>query len=123
MPLNLATTGHQAKFPPVSGLVFAFWTFHYERHLDTNHLPPGNEDPQFVDNVTGDISRTNHEIDFEIPASCEGLCGDRGCAGQFDTANMNNYVFANNAGTGPGYANLCVRAPPGKSFVDGKYHT
>ena len=46
-----------------------------------------------------------------------------GCPGQFDTANLNNYVFANNNGAGPAYANLCVRAPEGKNFVDGEYHT
>lgn len=36
---------------------------------------------------------------------------------------MNNYVFANNNGAGPAYSNMCVRAPTGKSFVDGEYHT
>ena len=62
---------------------------------------------------------------FQVPANCDGLCGvhSGGCPGQFDTANLNNYVFANNNGAGPAYANLCVRAPEGKNFVDGEYHT
>ena len=90
------------------------------------------------------------------------------CIGQFDTMNINSYIFSNEDGTGPGASaqfcslltvafrfrielvahlfvsrfgwcevcgafqhalraagmvNLCVRAPAGKSFVDGAYHT
>ena len=80
--------------------------------------------PQFVADVTGWNSRLNHEIDIEIPASCTGLCGPGGgCPGQFDTANLNTYVFSNENGAGNAYANLCVRAPNGTSFADGEYHT
>ena len=113
----------KAKFPAVTGVISALWTFHYEEHYDKAHLPPGEEDPQYVANVTGWISRLNHEIDWEIPASCSGLCGKSGgCPGQFDTANLNNYVFSNNNGIGPGYANLCARAPNSRPFVDDQYH-
>ena len=118
----------RAKFAPIEGLVFALWTFHEEEHRDAAHLPNGEVDPQFVDGATGWSTRLNHEIDIEIPASCSGLCATSAtgtCAGQFDTANLNTYVFSNSNGGGNGYANLCVRAPPKTSFVsmDGEYHT
>merc|ERR1712166_603727 len=72
-----------AGFPPVKGLVFAVWTFHYEHHFDPAHLPPGQEDAQFLPNMTGWESRTNHEIDIEMPASCSEMCPDGGCVGQY----------------------------------------
>jgi hypothetical protein len=56
----------KAKFPKVEGLVFAVWTFHYEKHLDSSHLPPGSQDGQYVPHATGYIARVNHEIDFEV---------------------------------------------------------
>ena len=88
----------RAKFAPIEGLVFALWTFHEEEHRDAAHLPNGEVDPQFVDGATGWSTRLNHEIDIEIPASCSGLCATSAtgtCAGQFDTANLNTYVFSN----------------------------
>jgi len=123
---NLYASGHfsvKAKFPPAQGLVYAFWTFHWEPHLSSDHLPPGKSDPQYVPDLTGWQSQTNHEIDIEIPASCPSMCPGGGCPGQFDTMNINNYIFTNNDGGGPGYANLCVRAPNGTQFIDSKYHT
>ena len=37
----------------------------------------GNEDPQYVAGLeyNGD-TRTNHEIDIEIPASCSSMCAN-----------------------------------------------
>lgn len=117
----------RAKFRPVKGLVFALWTFHEELHRDASHLPFGETDPQYVPDVTGWDTRLNHEIDIEIPASCSGLCSESktGCVGQFDTANLNNYVFSNSNGGGNAYSNMCVRAPDGRSFIpnDGMYHS
>jgi len=38
--------------------------------------------------------------------------------------NLNSYVVTDaSGGTGPGYVNLCVRAPPGQSFADDTYHS
>jgi len=120
----------KAKFPAVKGLVLAMWTYHYEKHYEPDHLPPGQADSQFQPNVTGWVSRLNHEIDIEIPASCNSMCGKDtlGCAGQFDTMNLNNYIVTNNDGSGPGYNNMCARAPSGSNFVDpdpstAEYHT
>lgn len=115
----------QAKVPAALGMVWALWTFHYEPHYDPAHLPAGEADSQFVPDVTGYISRLNHEIDWEMPASCSGLCDNGGCPGQFDTANLNSYLYANNNGLGPGFLNMCVRAPEGKSFIagDNAYHS
>jgi hypothetical protein len=31
-----------------------------------------------------------------------------GCVGRYNTANLNNYIFATNGGTGPAYSNMCV---------------
>lgn len=113
-----------ARFPPVRGLVFAVWTFHYEHHFDPAHLPQGQEDAQFLPNMTGWESRTNHEIDIEMPASCSEMCPGGGCVGQYDTMNINAYVVTDRSGgMGPGYANLCVRAPEGTDFIDDKYHS
>ena len=115
----------RAKVPKGLGMGWALWTFHYETHYDPEHLPAGEADSQFVQDVTGYISRLNHENDWEIPASCSGLCENGGCPGEYDTANLNSYLYANNNGLGPGFLNMCVRAPEGTSFIpdDGKYHT
>jgi hypothetical protein len=115
----------KAKVPRVEGMIWALWTFHYETHYDAAHLPAGEEDSQFVPDVTGYISRLNHEIDWEMPASCSGLCTNGGCPGQWDTANFNSYLYANNNGIGPGFLNMCGRAPSGTTFIpdDGDYHT
>ena len=85
----------------------------------------GQADSQFVPDVTGYISRLNHEIDWEMPASCSGMCKNGGCPGQYDTANFNSYLYANNNGIGPGFLNMCVRSPKGESFIpdDGEYHS
>jgi hypothetical protein len=115
----------KAKVPRVKGMVWALWTFHYETHYDAAHLPKGDQDSQFVPDVTGYISRLNHEIDWEMPASCSGLCKNGGCPGQWDTANFNSYLYANNNGIGPGFLNMCARSPSGRTFIpdDGNYHT
>ncbi len=61
----------------------------------------------------------NHEIDIEIPANCEGtknVCNTPGpensqtCIGAYHTANLNNYQYTQNSGTGPAYMNMCVNA-------------
>jgi hypothetical protein len=93
----------RAKVPRIKGMVWALWTFHYETHYDPAHLPAGEADSQFVQDVTGYISRLNHEIDWEMPASCSGFCDNGGCPGQYDTANFNSYLYANNNGLGPGF--------------------
>ncbi len=31
-----------------------------------------------------------------------------GCVGRYHTANLNNYLYATNGGTGPAYSNMCV---------------
>eukprot|EP00939_MAST-03C_sp_MAST-3C-sp1_P000229 g229.t1 len=104
----------RAKFPAVQGLVFSLWTFHYEEHYEKE------EDPQFVMNATGKVMTTlNHEIDWEIPASCSSMCeGPDYCIGQYDTANLNTYLYETNSG----YANVCARTPDG-AFVDDDWHT
>ncbi len=56
-------------------------------------------------------AQVNHEIDIEIPASCVGaldVCnvpsqqvpGAFTCIGQFNTANLNNYIYTQTSGTG-----------------------
>jgi hypothetical protein len=80
-------------------------------------------DPQFLGNDTfgGWVTMTNHEIDIEIPANCAGtanVCnnsvpgieGAKACIGDYSTANLNNYLFTQNSGTGPAYSNMCVKA-------------
>ena len=78
----------------------------------------------------------NHEIDIEIPANCEGtanVCTQPGpensetCIGKYNTANLNNYIYTQNSGTGPAYSNMCVNATTGAgapvNFMgDGEYH-
>eukprot|EP00656_Telonema_subtile_P011146 TRINITY_DN15484_c0_g1_i2.p1 TRINITY_DN15484_c0_g1~~TRINITY_DN15484_c0_g1_i2.p1 ORF type:complete len:381 (+),score=65.17 TRINITY_DN15484_c0_g1_i2:492-1634(+) len=59
---------------------------------------------------------------MEMPASCSGMCTNGGCPGQWDTMNLNTYLYTNQDGTGPAYANMCVRSPSGKPFVDDQYH-
>jgi len=113
-----------ARFPQMKGVVYAVWTFHYEHHFGPDHLPPGEQDPQYLPGVSGWESRTNHEIDIEMPASCSGLCEGGGCVAQFNTMNINAYVVTDaSGGEGPGYANLCVEAPAGQDFIDDKYHS
>ncbi len=56
----------------------------------------------------------NHEIDIEIPASCmntPNVCNGPGgsCAGDYSTANFNNYIMSNNNGVGPAYTNMCTK--------------
>ena len=46
--------------------------FLFKTIQDPAHLPAGEADSQFVQDVTGYISRLNHEIDWEMPASCSG---------------------------------------------------
>ena len=85
-----------------------------------NHSTP---DPQFLgnDSFTGWVTTVNHEIDIEIPANCvntsnvcdsevPGAPGARSCNGDFSTANLNNYIYTQNSGSGPAYANMCVKA-------------
>jgi len=113
-----------ARFPQKTGLVYAVWTFHYEHHFADDHLPPGQSDPQFLPNMTGWESRINHEIDIEMPASCSGFCDNGGCPGEWDTMNINSYVVTDaSGGEGPGYVNMCVKAPAGKDFIDDTYHS
>ncbi len=54
------------------------------------------------------------------------------CVHQYNTANLNNYQFTQNSGTGPAYTNMCVRATrtvaggreevPINFVGDGQYH-
>lgn len=105
-----------AAFPNVMGLVSTFWSFHYEVHKEST-------DPQFVPPLAvNGQTLVNHEIDMEIPASCPSMCPGGGCPGQFDTINLNTYRYTNADGMGAAYANMCVRAPFGTQFADGKYH-
>eukprot|EP00940_MAST-03C_sp_MAST-3C-sp2_P000259 g259.t1 len=106
----------RAKVPAVLGIVFSMWTFHYEEH----YASFASNDTQFVKGATGDsITRVNHEIDWEIPASgCKTFCAADTCVGQFNTSNLNTYIFENNAGM----ANLCVKSPDGVAFIDNEWH-
>lgn len=36
--------------------------------------------------------------------------GSKTCIGEYNTANLNAYLWTQNSGTGPGYANMCVKA-------------
>ena len=84
--------------------------------------------------------QVNHEIDIEIPANCvdtDNVCdtdvphvpGAKSCIGDFSTSNFNNYLYTQNSGSGPAYANMCVKVkqPDGKTPLqlvgDGQYHT
>lgn len=100
-------------------------------------------DPQFLGNATfgGWTTMVNHEIDIEIPANCEnttnvcnkdvpGVPGALSCAGDYSTANLNNYIYTQNSGSGPAYQNMCVQVSedaggntPLQLVGDGKYHT
>ena len=53
------------------------------------------------------------------------MCKEGGCPGQWDTANFNSYLYANNNGLGPAFVNMCARTPSQTSFIpdDNKYHT
>eukprot|EP00456_Euglypha_rotunda_P079380 TRINITY_DN7623_c0_g1_i3.p1 TRINITY_DN7623_c0_g1~~TRINITY_DN7623_c0_g1_i3.p1 ORF type:complete len:236 (+),score=30.95 TRINITY_DN7623_c0_g1_i3:544-1251(+) len=105
----------KVRFPAVHGLVSAVWTFHYEEHYNAT------TDPQFVSKVSqAPFTITNHEIDIEIPANCGPF---EPTPGRYDTMNLNNYIYTNENGAGPAYANLCVRSPNGTGFIDDKYHT
>ena len=44
-----------------------------------------------------------------------------GCIARYNTANLNNYLFATNGGTGPSYSNMCVGVtePTGDGSTDG----
>ena len=82
----------------------------------------------------------NHEIDIEIPANCAntsnvcnkdvpGVPGAMSCIGDYSTANLNNYIYTQNSGSGPAYANMCIQASedsqgtkPMQLVGDGKYH-
>ena len=80
----------------------------------------------------------NHEIDIEIPASCVGALNvchkpyaeipdTYTCIHDYNTANLNNYLFTQTSGTGPAYSPMCVRADhadgtPFNFIGDGKYH-
>ena len=54
------------------------------------------------------------------------------CIELYNTANLNNYIYTQNSGTGPAYSNMCVRGTNveesgnlGSPFLfmgDGKYH-
>jgi len=94
------------------------------------------EDPQFLGALssTGYQSHRNDEIDIEIPANCintPNVCPNKtaGCAGDYSTANFNNYVYTNGNGAGDQYANMCVKATRSgdgskKLFLgDDNYHT
>ena len=72
--------------------------------------------------------QVNHEIDIEIPANCvdtDNVCdtdvphvpGAKSCIGDFSTSNFNNYLYTQNSGSGPAYANMCVKVkqPDGKT--------
>ena len=75
-----------------------------------------------MQDVTGYISRLSHENDWEIPASCSGLCDNGICPGQYDTANLNSYLYANKQWP---RLDSCVCVRQRSSFVpdDGEYHT
>ena len=112
----------RAKVPAKKGLVFSLWTFHYEEHFKDIENPDGTPDGQYVPDATGDITVVNHEIDWEIPASCPSMCPSdtNYCQGQFDTANLNTYLYSGNSAI----ANVCARAPKGKYFADDdNFHT
>jgi len=99
------------------------------------------DDPQFLSSLssTGYQSSRNDEIDIEIPANCvntPNVCSNGSCAGDYSTANLNNYLYSNGNGGGDQYANMCVkvtdRGNKGKGNAteeprlllgDGKYHT
>ena len=51
---------------------YFLFIFLFKTIQDPAHLPAGEADSQFVQDVTGYISRLNHEIDWEMPASCSG---------------------------------------------------
>jgi len=84
--------------------------------------------------------QVNHEIDIEIPANCvdtDNVCdtdvphvpGAKSCIGDFSTSNFNNYLYTQNSGSGPAYANMCVKVKqsdgktPLQLVGDGQYHT
>lgn len=55
----------------------------------------------------------SHEVDIEVPANCkntENVCNnaDGTCAGAYNTANFNNYLFTNNNGAGQGEPCSCL---------------
>ena len=101
-----------------------------------------SDDPQLLNNSAfagGFETQVNHEIDFEIPANCystPNVCppsnasasADGYCKGDYSTANLNTYLYTNNGGTGPSYANMCVKASTKKTEKpltmagDGKWH-
>lgn len=110
----------RAKVPDRKGVVFSVWTFHYEEHYEKTESPDGEPDPQYVPEVMKDVVTVNHEIDWEIPASCSGLCSSPDfCQGQSDTSNLNTYLYGGEVAI----ANMCVRAPSNKSFADDEWHT
>ena len=91
------------------------------------------DDPQFLGSFssTGYQSKRNDEIDIEIPANCvntPNVCSNGTCAGDYATANLNNYLYSNGNGGGDQYANMCVKATHGHGkprllLGDGDYHT
>ena len=40
------------------------------------------------------------------------------CQGQFDTSNLNTYLYSGNSAI----ANVCARAPSGRQFADDEWH-
>ena len=59
--------------------IYSFFFLFFSFFINTQypaHLPAGEADSQFVQDVTGYISRLNHEIDWEMPASCSGTVHD-----------------------------------------------
>jgi len=91
-------------------------------------------DPQFLGSASfsGYVTIVGHEIDWEVPGGCHNtpnVCNnaDGSCAGLYNTANLNSYIYTNQGGEGPSYANMCVKLndeTSGKPFdmVDGQYH-
>lgn len=106
-----------------------YWDTDTAGECGAQHLKVG-PDPQFLgsNSFSGYTTQLNHEIDIEIPANCEKttVC-DPSCEGDYSTANFNNYLYTNNGGEGPAYANMCVKATkdkvPLKLIGDNKYHT
>jgi hypothetical protein len=90
------------------------------------------DDPQFAGSASfaGYIQVNNHEIDIEIPANCmntPNVCKEGSCAGDYSTANLNNYIMSNNGGVGQAFTNMCVKVSqangtPMMLMGDGNYH-
>lgn len=137
------------KACPNDTLCDTSWSDQEQQCASTHAVP----DSQFTGNSSINSWKTqvNHEIDIEIPANCmdTSVCAQTslnsenftqrlgsGCISRYNTANLNNYLFATNGGTGPAYSNMCVgvfekntstsseddKGEPFALIGDGKYH-